>query len=226
MKNKGRIIVIEGCDGTGKKTQTRRLFNALRTAKYRVATFDFPDYEGGLVGQLIRDCLDGKHGNFMNLDPKIAATLYATDRLQKRTEIIKYYDMGYIIILDRYVSANQIHQAAKFGDPSQQKKITEWVHELEYGDFEMPIPDVVFFLDVPTLIAQEKIREDETRNEIVDVAEMNTIHQNRTRLVGQRMCAEHDTWKLIDCAPHGTMRTIPSISCEIIEHLQRLEFIQ
>ena len=83
----GKLIVIEGGDSSGKATQTTLLSKRLTDEGVPVEKLDFPRYVDNQTGQLLRECLDGRHGDFINLDSRIASILYATDRRESLPQI-------------------------------------------------------------------------------------------------------------------------------------------
>ena len=111
---KGKFIAIEGPDGSGKETQTKILIENLQKKGFKIKTIDFPRYYDNFFGKFVGECLRGDHGDFVNLDPKIASVLYAADRWESSKKIKEWLIDGYIVIADRYASANQIHQGGKF----------------------------------------------------------------------------------------------------------------
>src|SRR5262245_7412995 len=113
---KGIFVVIDGIDGSGKATQTRLLVERLRKEGRPVEKIDFPRHGTPNYGELISECLAGKHGDFVHLDPKIASTLYALDRYEASPQIRSWLDEGKVVIADRFSSANQIHQGGKIID--------------------------------------------------------------------------------------------------------------
>src|SRR3989344_7072606 len=116
-KNKrGKFIVIDGIDGSGKATQVKLLADKLRRLKIPVKTIDFPRYHDNFFGQLIGEYLSGAYGDFIQTDPRVASVLYAADRFESSREIRQWLADGYLGIADRYVSANSIHQGGKIAD--------------------------------------------------------------------------------------------------------------
>src|SRR3990167_6836927 len=113
---KGKLIVLDGTDGSGKATQTKILQARLKKEGYRVQTLDFPQYEKNFFGGLIGECLAGEHGDFVSIDPYIGSTLYAADRFESKDKIMRWLRAGCVVVLDRYVSSNQIHQGGKITD--------------------------------------------------------------------------------------------------------------
>src|SRR5688572_17228627 len=99
----GRLIVIEGTDGSGKTTQTEALLRRLKSEGINAESLRFPQYEKNLFGKLIRESLDGLHGDFIALDPKITSVLYACDRFETMPKIRAWLEEGRVVVLDRYV---------------------------------------------------------------------------------------------------------------------------
>ena len=163
----GKLIVIDGIDGSGKATQVRLLKERLVKEKIKVKTIDFPRYYDNFFGKLIGEYLAGQYGDFSEVDPRLASVLYAADRFESSTDIKKWLDAGYIVLADRYVSANQIHQGGKIADPKKRKDFFTFLDTMEHGVFKIPRPDVVVYLDVPFEISklwlQKKIQKSKKR---------------------------------------------------------------
>ena len=110
---KGKFIVLDGNDGSGKATQSRLLADKLSAEGIAAITMDFPAYDRNYFGALLGECLAGKHGDFLHMDPKIASTLYMLDRFESSGDILEALEKGKVIIADRFSSSNQIHQGGK-----------------------------------------------------------------------------------------------------------------
>ena len=155
----GKLIVIDGSDGSGKATQTRALVEKLNALGYSTETIDFPRREN-FYGRFIYQCLeDGICGDFTKVHPKIVSTLFASDRAQSKDQIMSWLESGKNVIADRYTSANQIHQGGKITDENERKEFLTWLDELEYGAHKLPRPDIVFYLDVPYEISLQLMTE-------------------------------------------------------------------
>ena len=109
----GKLIVIDGTDGSGKATQTELLIKHLKKDGHRVKVVDFPDYYANFFGKFIGHCLSEQYYNFVKVHPKIVSVLYAADRFESKDKIKKWLRDGNIVIANRYASANQIHQDRK-----------------------------------------------------------------------------------------------------------------
>lgn len=215
---KGRIILIEGTDGSGKKTQTKKLVERLKLEKIPVATMSFPNYETP-TGRIIGECYLGKNGTswFQNptkLNPKIASLYYIADRLNSKEKIEEIVSSGTNLILDRYVESNMAHQGGKLKGKERDEFIS-WVKNLEYKLNLMPQPDAIIFLYVPTEVA---IKLREQRNEIPDAHEANFKHLKNAEETYLEL-AEKFKWRKINCAPNGKIRHRESIAEEVYQCL-------
>src|SRR3989339_1798726 len=149
MAKKGKLIVIDGTDSSGKATQVRLLVQSLKNEGLRVKILDFPDYYSNFFGKFIGHCLSEQYYNFVKVHPKIASVLYAADRFESKDKIKKWLKDGYTIIANRYASANQIHQGGKIVNTKKRQNFLKWLSEMEYEVFKIPKPDAVFYLSVP-----------------------------------------------------------------------------
>ncbi len=231
-KNKsGRLIVIDGIDGVGKATQIELLAGRLRHQKFKVETIDFPRYYDNLFGKLIGECLAGEHGDFLALDPRIASALYAADRYESKKQIESWLQRGRLVLADRYVSANQIHQGGKIDDPRARAQFLRWLDEMEYGAFGLPRPDLIIYLDLPAEMSQKLLLEKRRSAFLsykkryagggVDQAEDNPTHLENARQNALRLVAENNKWVRINCAPENKLLTKAEIHLAIAEAIER-----
>src|ERR1035437_5565673 len=144
MKKKGRLIVIDGTDGSGKATQVNLLTKRLKKEGHIVKNLDFPEYYDNFFGGFIAHCLQEKYYNWTNIHPKIASIAYAADRWESKKKIDEWLEKGYIILANRYVSANQIHQGGKIKNNKKRADFIKWLYQMEYEVFKIPRPNVVF----------------------------------------------------------------------------------
>lgn len=217
---KGKLIVIDGADGSGKATQAKLLVERLRAEGREVETFDFPQYTENTYGKLLRECLDGKRGDFMALDAKIASTLYAVDRFETKPKIEAALNAGSTVVLDRYVSANMMHQGSKIDDPKEAEAFLLWLEHVEFGIFGLPHPDVIFYLDVPHEVRKDLIENDAARV-VGDLAEGDTAHQIASGERARDIVAGNNNWEAIDCTKNGAMRSREDIADELYKHVTR-----
>lgn len=220
---KGKFIVIDGTDGSGKATQVKELVKNLREDRIKVKTIDFPRYEANFFGKFIGECLVGENGDFLNLDPKIASVLYAADRLESSTQIKEWLDSGLVVIADRYVSSNQIHQAGKITDGQKRKEFLAWLEEMEFGVFRLPRPDAIIYLDVPIALTQELLKKEDSQKKKkyqkgrVDVVENDVQYLEKSRKSAIKMLKDNNHWVMISCTQAGKMKGIQEIGQEVFK---------
>ena len=198
----GALIAVEGLDGAGKRTLIDAVVADLRGRGLRVATLAFPRYGRSVHADLAAEALRGRHGD-VAASINAMAVLFALDRSGARDELSKLLADNDIVLLDRYVASNAAYSAARAGQQPD-GEIVSWVAELEFGQFELPAPDVQVLLDVPTELAAERARH---RGELdssraLDTYERDIPLQERTAAV-YRMLAQsqwHGSWWVH--APH------------------------
>ncbi len=201
--NKGKLIVIEGTDGSGKTTQTKLLIERLQKENIFAESLRFPQYEKNLFGALIRECLDGKHGDFTKIDAKITSVLYACDRFETMPQINKWLEEGKIIILDRYTSSNQIHQGGKLRNytdmengNNDRSEFIDWLGKMEYEKLGIKKPDLVFYLDMPLEVSIDLISK---REGIADAADSDFEYLKNSKEAGKYMLERESFWEKVDC---------------------------
>ena len=216
---KGIFVVIDGIDGSGKATQSRLLAERLEKDGRRVEKIDFPRYGTPMFGELLAECLAGKHGDFLHLDPKIASTLYALDRYEASAQIRSWLDEGKIIVADRFSSANQIHQAGKIIDPEKRKSFLDWLDTLEHEVLSIPRPDAIVYLRVPVdtsiaLLAKQREAKNAAVEGTHDTVEKDRMYLERSFESAERLSLEPN-WKTVDCTSSGAMRSPEDIHADV-----------
>jgi dTMP kinase len=161
-KHKGKLIVIDGTDGSGKATQVALLAERLKKDGKTVKIVDFPEYYKNFFGAFIGHCLSEQYYNFLGVHPKIASVLYAADRFESSEEIKNWLKKGYVVIANRYVSANQIHQGGKIKNAKKRNDFIKWLDEMEYGTFGIPRPDITLYLSLPINIVLQLLKNRES----------------------------------------------------------------
>ncbi len=226
---KGKLIVLDGSDGSGKATQTRFLLARLKKEGYRVKTLDFPQYEANFFGKLIGKCLAGEYGDFIGIDPHIASILYAADRFESKEVIEKWLKAGYVVVLDRYVSANQIHQGGKVHEVKKQREFLQWLDQLEHVVFGIPRPDLIIYLDVPVAVAQKLLANENTRKtkeylgkQQKDLAESNPRHLMESRANALKLVKKLNQWTKIDCIKKGEMLSRETIAEKVWQVVEKI----
>lgn len=218
MSLPGKLIVIEGGDASGKATQTAALKARLESEGRMVKTLDFPQYDN-FVGQLIGECLQGKRGDFMTSDPRVASVLYAADRFETKPKLLAWLEAGDIVLLDRYTSANMLHQGSKVADAGEREETVKWIYHLEHEIFDLPLPDLVFYLAIPY---EERAKLQKAKGRQNDLAE---DHQEHQRLVDERassILAAYDNTHQVNCMADDTLRTIEDIADEVYNATKKI----
>ncbi len=195
MKSEGKFIVIDGADGSGKKTQADLLIKKLKLEKYKTILFDFPQYDK-FFGKLIKRYLSGEFGGLGEVDAYLASVLYATDRWQAKDEINNYIEKGYVVIANRYAESNMAHQTAKIKSKKKQEEFLKWLNEMEFENFKIPKADLVIYLDVPVKISQKLVNH---RGNKKDIHELDFDYLKRTQNQYRKLCAASKHWHKIIC---------------------------
>ncbi|MCA9352873.1 deoxynucleoside kinase [Patescibacteria group bacterium] len=220
---KGKLIVIDGTDGSGKATQAKKLKERLILEGKRVESLDFPRYYDNFFGKMVGECLRGEYGDWSHIHPKIASVIYAADRFESKDQIMDWLNDGAVVILDRYTSSNQIHQGGKINDDKERQEFMNWLDQMEHGIFGLPCPDLIVYLDVPVAITQELLvqkgnkESKEYLNGARDQHEEDVDHLENAKESALKIVAENNMWVQINCAPGGTMRSIDDIHEDVYQ---------
>jgi len=223
MEDAGKLIVIEGTDGSGKATQSQRLLSRLEKEGFLTAYSDFPRYGEKSAG-MVENYLNGKYGSSANdVDPKVASIFYAIDRYYASFEIRKNLGEGRIVVCNRYVSTNMGHQGGKIDDKVRRKEYIDWLEDLEYNLFRIPRPDLTLFLYVPYLIAQ-KLVDNKAKREYIgdrkrDIHEADSEHLRKAQLAYLDVAKEKG-WKIIDCTQGEELLSIDEVHERVWEEVR------
>ncbi|MDD2504983.1 MAG: dTMP kinase [Bacilli bacterium] len=223
---KGKLIVIEGTDCSGKETQSRRLLKRLKESGIKVEVMSFPMYDTP-TGEIIASNILGKENygkctfpeGTTNIPPKVAALYYAADRAYNINKIENKLNEGITVILDRYVESNMGHQGAKLDSEKEKIEMLLWLEHLEFNLLDLPKPDKVIFLYLPFEVGK-KLRE--CRSEVLDGAEKDENHLKNAEETYLLM-SERYKFDVINCAENNLVRSIEDINDEIYKIVK--EFI-
>ena len=227
-KMKGKLLVIDGTDGSGKATQVSLLETALKKSGYKVKLVDFPEYYKNFFGKFIGHCLSEQYYNFINVHPKIASVLYAADRFESSKEINSYLEKGYIVLANRYVSANQIHQGGKIKSVKKRAEFIKWLDEMEYGVFKIPKPNLVLYLSVPLELSLKMMKErnkTSQRNYVgnkKDVHEVDTDFQKNSRASALWLSKFLPNFIKIDCASKKDILSREEIHQKVLLEIKKV----
>ena len=218
----GKLIVIEGTDGSGKSTQFGLLTARLEAEGVAFRRLVFPRYSEP-SSALIRMYLGGEFGT----DPKAvnsyaASAFYAVDRYASyKQDWGKWYEEGGVVVSDRYTTSNAVHQASK-EPPEDREAFLKWLYDFEYRLLGLPKPDLTIYLDVTTDCTEKLMRhrEQET-NTKADIHEQDMQYLATCRQAG-REAAAYSGWTVIQCVRDGIMRSVADIHEEIYAQIKKL----
>ena len=211
----GKLIVIEGTDGSGKSTQFRLLSEHLQKENIAFKHLVFPRYKEE-SSALIRMYLGGQFGNRpSDVGAYAASAFYAVDRYASyKMDWGQWYEAGGLVLSDRYTTSNAVHQASKETGKAREEYL-KWLYEFEYDKLGLPRPDLTIYLDVPTDFTEKMLRGREAAtNTQADIHEQDMAYLATCRQCGREAAAYYG-WKVIQCVKDGAMRTMEDIHNEI-----------
>ena len=215
----GKLIVIEGTDGSGKSTQFKLLTSRLEAENRAFQKLVFPQYSEP-SSALIRMYLGGEFGTKpSDVTAYAASAFYAVDRYASYKKVWgQWYEEDGLIVSDRYTTSNAVHQASK--EPvEKQPAFLQWLYDFEYSKLGLPAPDLVIYLDVPTDFTEAMMRRREAdTNTTADIHEQDLGYLATCRRTG-KAAAEYYGWTIIQCVRDGKMRSIEDIHEEIYSHI-------
>ncbi|MBE5745712.1 MAG: thymidylate kinase [Clostridiales bacterium] len=209
------IIVIEGTDGSGKQTQTQKLFDYLVSQNIKVKRQSFPNYESE-SSVLVKKYLNGDFGDLGAMSAKQCSTFFAVDRLCTMQNYKEFLNNKGVLLLDRYVSSNILHQASKIKEKKDRDEFISWLEKFEHEDLNLPKPDITFFLDLkPELSKKLRVeRGDLKAGTKKDIHEAHDEYMLHCYNVGCEIAIEKN-WKVIKCYENDKIKTIDEIHNEI-----------
>ena len=215
----GKLIVIEGTDGSGKSTQFKLLTERVAAEGKSFQKLVFPQYAEP-SSALIRMYLGGEFGtNPSDVNAYAASAFYAVDRYASYKKVWgDWYEQGGLVLSDRYTTSNAVHQASKEPE-EQQGEFLKWLYEFEYDRLGLPRPDLTIYLDVPTDFTEKMMRSREAAtNTKADIHEQDLSYLATCRRTGRAAAAFYG-WTVIDCVKDGAMRSIEDIHEEIYRYV-------
>lgn len=220
---KGKFIVIEGTDGSGKGTQLALLRAHLKSQDKKFEIVDFPQYDN-FSGAFVAKYLRGEYGSAKEVGPYRASLLYAIDRYDKSFDIKRWVREGTLVLSNRYVSANMGHQAGKIRDKTKRDAFLNWLINLEYKIFAIPRPDMTILLYMPPEIGQKLVDKKKARTYIkgakrdIHEADLNHLRQASRAFL---YVAKKYKWKVVDCTKDGALLTPEEIHQAILAIIKK-----
>lgn len=221
---KGKLIIIEAGDGSGKATQTAKLTERLAAAGYKVRSVAYPNYQSD-SSALVKMYLNGEFGSDPNaVNPYAASAFYTVDRYASyKKDWEDFYLSGGIVIADRYTTSNMVHQAAKIVDPAARSQYLDWLWDFEFNKCGLPVPDCVIFLNMPPVYSQQLLRDRPGKHGESE----QDIHERNQKYLAEcytNACgiAERYQWQQVNCIDQDRLKTIDEVHNEIYELVKKL----
>lgn len=215
----GKLVVLEGIDGSGKGTQAALLRESLEQRGVRVALLSFPRYQQTAFGRQIGRFLNGEFGSLDQVDPLLASLLFAGDRYESRELICKSLAENDVVLCDRYVASNIAHQAAKRSG-EERRELIEWIERLEFGIYQLPPPQLTIWLDVPVAQAQVLIAQKARRtytDKAADLQEADGQYLKQVYEVYRELSRQNAGWRRVDCLFQNQLREVTDIAAEVLD---------
>ena len=220
----GRLIAIEGIDGSGKRTQLDLLANQLIAGGNRVYSTGFPQYDSWF-GKMVGQFLNGELGALETVDPHFTALLYAGDRFEAKSTIDAALNEGKIVLIDRYIVSNLAHQTARVA-PEKRVEFRKWIEHLEYEIYDLPREDLILYLRVPPNEAQKLVAQKAARSYTSakrDLLEASLRHlQDAADMYD--LLSRSPSWVTIECfdPQRDTVRGVPEIAQRVLAAVEPL----
>ncbi len=218
----GKLIVIEGLDGSGKSTQLDLLYKNLTEKGIDCKSVSFPDYANP-SSTLVKMYLNGEFGSRPDdVNAYAASVFYSVDRYASFKSVWgEYYNQGGCVISGRYTTSNAVHQASKLPDDKWEDFLS-WLYDFEYNKIGIPKPDKVIFLDMPIEVSQKLLsKRYEGDNSKKDIHESDTEYLDKCRK-SALFTARYSGWEIIPCSENGEARSIDDIANDILKSVLKL----
>ncbi|MBC2856367.1 MAG: thymidylate kinase [Cetobacterium sp.] len=221
----GKLIVIEGTDSSGKQTQTERIYETLLNEKKNIKKISFPNYSSPAC-EPVKMYLAGNFGKeATKINPYPVSTMFAIDRYASfKMDWENFYNSDGIIITDRYVTSNMVHQASKISDLKEKYEYLDWLEDLEYNKIGIPKPDLVIFLNMPTEVAIKLMEERKNKITGEDQKDIHESDKEYLKKSYENACeiAKKYNWAEVKCVDGDRLKTREEISKEIYDLVEKL----
>ena len=216
MNNQGKLIVIDGIDGSGKTTQIDLLSQYLSDKSIPYEIISFPRYEDNLYGTLIRRYLEGEFGGIKDVNPYLLALAFAGDRALAKPLMESWLNSRKLVIANRYVSSSKAHLGANVAE-NKREEFMEWLDQLEYGTHKLPKPDLNLLLNVDPRIGQKNVE-----GKHKDLHEQDIKHLEQAAKIYLELAKAETNWQLVNCMEGDKMASKENIHKQITAILSKL----
>lgn len=225
---RGKLIVIDGGDGSGKTTQSELLSKYLIERQMKVKLFDFPRYYSSFHGKVVGRFLAGEFGGVNDVSPYLASLAYALDRAAAKPEMDEWLRGGGTIICNRYATSNMAHQGARLPE-DKRKEFLDWIDELEYKVHKIPREDIVIYLHVEWKVGMELTKKKGIRAYLGgknDILESDENHRAESEAMYLSLAKKRNNWVVIECVVDGVMLTKEMIHEKVLTTLRNKRLIE
>lgn len=228
-EKKGKLIVIDGTDGSGKGTQTELLLKYLDTKGIKNKYIDFPRYYTSFHGKMVGRYLKGEFGGLNAASPYLTSLFYAMDRLTARDEIVDWLEEGNTVVANRYTTSSMAFQTARI-EKSKREEFLKWLYDMEYKEHKLPKEDVVLFLYVPVAVSQKLLESKNKRGYMKggekDINEADQEYQKEVLKLYLDLSKRYKHWEVIKCVDaQGKLLSIEKVHAKLIAALRKHEVI-
>lgn len=222
MNSPGKLVVLEGTDGSGKGTQHKALVQYFEKNKIPFQVLDFPRYSSP-TSFAVKKYLNGDYGSLNEVTPQQASILFAVDRFDQKQEILDWLEAGFVVLANRYTTSNMVHQASRFEDDKEFDDFITWLENLEFTELGLPIPDLVLFLNVHPEIGQRLI---DHRGGKKDLHEENPEHLMASYRRACRLVTRYPYWTEIVCTENNDILPREVITQKILDVLMEQKILE
>ncbi len=230
-RRKGKLIVIDGTDGSGKGTQTKLLLDYLKKNKIKSKYIDFPRYYTSFHGKMVGRFLAGELGALDQVNPYLASLIYALDRLTARDELVDWLEDGNVVVANRYTTSSFAFQTVRV-EKKKRKEFIKWLYQMEYKEHQLPKEDVVLFLYVPVEVSQELLEKKVKGRRYLkkggkDINEANVAYQKEVLEMYLSLAKKYKHWEVIKCVDSkGKILPVDKIHKKILRVLRKRKIVK
>lgn len=231
-KRTGKLIVIDGADGSGKATQTQMLLELLSKLKKKHKYIDFPRYYTSFHGKVVGRYLAGEFGSNKDANPYLASLSYALDRLTARDEMVEWLKEGNVVVANRYTTSSFAFQGARL-EGREREEYIKWLYDMEYKEHKLPKEDLVIFLYVPIVVSQKLLKKKQaaesrryTKGKKKDIHEADVEYQKKVLDLYIQLSKRFKHWEIVNCVDDkGKLLSKEKIHEKVVQVLKEKEIV-